>query len=133
MNELRRLTIGHPAPETEGEDLEGRPMKLSDYRGQVVLLIFWGECGGCRPQTPPLLKLLERLKGKPFAIVGGVATMIWPVEKRSLRNQAWFGRRFETAGPAPSQRPGTTTYGLRSTSLMARASSDTATSRIMVK
>jgi len=70
LDELRRLTIGKPAPDTEGQDLDGRPLKLSDYRGRVVMLIFWGERGGCRPQIPPLLKLLDRHNGKPFAIVG---------------------------------------------------------------
>jgi len=33
---------GSPAPETAGEDLDGVPFRLSDYRGQVVLLDFWG-------------------------------------------------------------------------------------------
>jgi thiol-disulfide isomerase/thioredoxin len=70
LNDLLRLIIGKPAPEMEGEDLEGRPLRLSDYRGQTVLLNFWGECGGCRPEVPPLQKLLEQFKGKPFAIVG---------------------------------------------------------------
>ena len=70
LAELQRLTIGKPAPETQGQDFEGDPIKLGDYRGNVVLLIFWGQCGGCRPQVPPLLELLDRLKGKPFAIVG---------------------------------------------------------------
>jgi peroxiredoxin len=70
LSELCRLTIGSPAPETEGQDLEGRPLKLSDYRGKVVLLIFWGKCGGCRPEVPPLLKLLDHLNNQPFAILG---------------------------------------------------------------
>ena len=34
--------IGRPAPEIEGEDLDGNPFKLSDYRGKVVVLDFWG-------------------------------------------------------------------------------------------
>jgi hypothetical protein len=34
--------IGMEAPEISGEDLEGAPFKLSDYRGKVVLLDFWG-------------------------------------------------------------------------------------------
>ena len=34
--------IGKPAPEIEGEDIDGKPMKLSDFRGKVVLLDFWG-------------------------------------------------------------------------------------------
>lgn len=33
---------GLPAPEIAGEDLDGVPLRLSDYRGKVVLLDFWG-------------------------------------------------------------------------------------------
>jgi hypothetical protein len=40
--ELRNLTIGKVAPEIEGEDLDGEHFKLSDYRGKVVVLDFWG-------------------------------------------------------------------------------------------
>jgi hypothetical protein len=36
------LNIGQVAPEIEGEDLEGKHFKLSDYRGKVVVLDFWG-------------------------------------------------------------------------------------------
>jgi hypothetical protein len=32
-----------PAPEIAGEDLDGVPFRLSDYRGKVVLLDFWGD------------------------------------------------------------------------------------------
>ena len=41
LSELRRLTLGKPAPEIEGEDLDGQPLRLSDYRGKVVVLVFW--------------------------------------------------------------------------------------------
>ena len=34
--------VGMLAPEIEGEDLDGVPFKLSDYRGKVVVLDFWG-------------------------------------------------------------------------------------------
>jgi hypothetical protein len=40
--ELRHLSVGKPAPEIEAEDLDGTKFKLSDYRGKVVLLDFWG-------------------------------------------------------------------------------------------
>ena len=39
---LRHLAIGKTAPEIEGEDLDGKKLKLSDFRGKVVLLDFWG-------------------------------------------------------------------------------------------
>jgi hypothetical protein len=41
--ELRHLTVGKQAPEIEGEDQDGKRFKLSDYRGQVVLIDFWSE------------------------------------------------------------------------------------------
>jgi hypothetical protein len=40
--ELENLRIGMVAPEIEGEDLDGKPLKLSDYHGKVVVLDFWG-------------------------------------------------------------------------------------------
>jgi len=70
LSDLRRLTIGKPAPDTEGIDLDGQKMKLSDYRGKVVVLVIWGGCGGCRPDVPPLRSLLQRLADKPFAVIG---------------------------------------------------------------
>ena len=35
--------IGQTAPEIEGEDIDGQRFKLSDYRGKVVVLDFWGD------------------------------------------------------------------------------------------
>jgi thiol-disulfide isomerase/thioredoxin len=69
--EIRNLGIGKTVPEISGEDLDGRPMKLSDYRGKVVVLEFWGEwCVDCRGMYPQLRSLVKRLEGKPFAVVG---------------------------------------------------------------
>jgi len=41
-NQTAGPAIGKPAPEISGEDLDGQQFKLSDYRGKVVLLDFWG-------------------------------------------------------------------------------------------
>jgi hypothetical protein len=38
---IRNLSIGDEAPDIEGQDQDGTPLKLSDYRGKVVLLDFW--------------------------------------------------------------------------------------------
>ena len=40
--ELHFLALGKVVPEVEGEDGDGKTFKLSDYRGKVVLLDFWG-------------------------------------------------------------------------------------------
>jgi len=40
--ELKNLQIGMPVPDIEAEDIDGVSFKLSDYRGKVVMLDFWG-------------------------------------------------------------------------------------------
>ncbi len=40
--ELRYLAVGMTPPDIEGEDIDGKKFKLSDYRGKVVVLDFWG-------------------------------------------------------------------------------------------
>jgi hypothetical protein len=40
--ERRHLQVGKQAPGIEGVDLEGKKFRLSDYRGKVVVLDFWG-------------------------------------------------------------------------------------------
>ena len=39
---IRHLSVGKVAPDIKGEDIDGDPFKLSDYRGKVVMLTFWG-------------------------------------------------------------------------------------------
>ena len=40
--EMENLQVGCTAPEIEGKDTDDVPFKLSDYRGKVVMLDFWG-------------------------------------------------------------------------------------------
>ena len=41
--DLEHLAVGLPAPEMTGEDADGKKMRLSDYRGKVVLISFFGD------------------------------------------------------------------------------------------
>ncbi|MEL7498888.1 MAG: redoxin domain-containing protein [Planctomycetota bacterium] len=41
--EIRFLSIGKVAPDIEGKDFDGESFKLSDYRGKVVVIDFWGD------------------------------------------------------------------------------------------
>ena len=51
-------------------DLDGKPVKLSDYRGKVVLVNFWATwCPPCRREMPSMERLSQRLKGQPFVIL----------------------------------------------------------------
>ena len=71
LDDLLNLAVGKPAPGIEGVDMDGKPLKLSDQKGKVVVLVFWGTwCGPCMAQVPEERKLVERLKGQPFALLG---------------------------------------------------------------
>ncbi|HEV3136467.1 MAG TPA: TlpA disulfide reductase family protein [Pirellulales bacterium] len=71
LDEIRNLAIGKPSPEIDGVGLDGQPLKLSDYRGKVVVLVFWGSwCGPCVADIPHERELVERLKGRPFVLLG---------------------------------------------------------------
>lgn len=71
LAELRDLKVGRAAPEVAGKDADGRDFRLSDYLGRVVVLSFSGNwCGPCRAAYPHERDLMERLKGRPFALLG---------------------------------------------------------------
>jgi thiol-disulfide isomerase/thioredoxin len=65
-----KIAPGNPVPEVEGTTPDGKQVKLSSYRGKVVLLDFWATwCGPCRAMIPHEREMVEKLKGKPFALV----------------------------------------------------------------
>ncbi len=72
LDAMLNLAVGKPAPEIEGVDIDGKPLKLSDYRGKVVMLVFWGSwCGPCMALVPHERELaLNDSKGQPFALLG---------------------------------------------------------------
>jgi thiol-disulfide isomerase/thioredoxin len=74
LAELRGLSVGKVAPEIEGVDVGGRPFKLSDYRGKVVVLDFSGTwCGYCKQMYPHFREIVERFKDRPFVLLGVMA------------------------------------------------------------
>jgi thiol-disulfide isomerase/thioredoxin len=69
--EVKYLQPGKVAPDIEGTDVNGKRMKLSDQRGKVVMLVFWGSwCGPCMAEVPHERKLMAAYSGRPFTVVG---------------------------------------------------------------
>jgi peroxiredoxin len=61
---------GGLAPDFTLNDLSGRPVKLSSFRGKVVLVNFWGTfCPPCREEIPSLVRLNQSMRGKPFQLL----------------------------------------------------------------
>ncbi|PAE22860.1 MULTISPECIES: TlpA disulfide reductase family protein [Bacillaceae] len=64
------LEKGNLAPDFQLTDMEGNPVKLSDYRGKAVLLNFWASwCPPCRAEMPHMEKLYKKYKDKNFDIL----------------------------------------------------------------
>ena len=71
IDEMENLVAGKPAPAIDGTGMDGKPLKLSDYRGKVVMLVFWGTwCGPCMQEVHHERELAERFKGRPFTLLG---------------------------------------------------------------
>ncbi len=52
-------------------DLSGKEWKLTDHRGEVVLLNFWATwCDPCREETPGIVRLANQYRGKGLAVAG---------------------------------------------------------------
>ena len=104
LKNLPDLKVGRPAPPIAAAALDGRPMALADYHGQVVLLVFWGSwCGPCMRMVPHERELAERYRGKPFVLLGvncgdthevATATM----EQQQMSWRCWWDGE-ETRGP----------------------------------
>jgi peroxiredoxin len=57
-------------PSVEGRTVEGKPFRLSQLRGKVVLVMFWSTgCAVCRDKMPELRQNYEGWSGKPFEMV----------------------------------------------------------------
>ena len=64
---------GQPVPALTLPDLDGKPHRLSDYRGHRVLLNFWASwCGPCLDEMPALNRAAAKF-GEQGAIVVGIA------------------------------------------------------------
>ena len=63
--------VGDVAPDFDLETLDGGRFRLSDWRGQPVLLNFWASwCGPCRREVPALIRALDEHRATGLTIVG---------------------------------------------------------------
>jgi cytochrome c biogenesis protein CcmG, thiol:disulfide interchange protein DsbE len=59
-----------PAPDITVKSMDGKDIKLSDYKGKVVMLNFWATwCPPCREEIPSMMNLQKQMEGKPFQML----------------------------------------------------------------
>lgn len=64
-NEPPTPALGYPAPDFELPDLNGNPVRLSQFRGRPVLLNFWATwCPPCRKEMPDLQAFSQKYSGR---------------------------------------------------------------------
>ncbi len=75
------------APDFALKDSDGRTVRLSDYRGKVVLLNFWATwCAPCRIEIPWFIEMEQQNKAQGFAVIGiAMDDDGWKVVKPFLR------------------------------------------------
>ncbi len=85
IDAARATSLGAMAPDFTQNDVNDKPVKLSDFKGKYVLVDFWASwCGPCRGENPNVVKAFNAYKDKNFTVLG--VSLDQPGKK-----DAWLG------------------------------------------
>lgn len=89
------LNVGAPAPDFAFPGLDGKMVKLTDYRGKVVFINIWATwCPPCVEEMPSMQKLYKELEGKGFEILAV------SIDSLGLKVVAPFVKKYKLTFPA---------------------------------
>lgn len=111
------VLVGMEAPDIALADTAGVTRRLSDLRGQVVLIDFWASwCGPCRAENPNVVRVYQKYHDKGFEIFSVSLDnnrgkwlqaiekdhLIWPNHVSDLRGWSSAGGKLYSIGSIPA-------------------------------
>jgi peroxiredoxin len=98
---LKESGTRQEAPDFELKDVNGKSVKLSDFRGKVVMIDFWATwCGPCRLEIPWFMDFERKYKDQGFVVIGvAMDDEGWPavkpfVEKMKMNYRVGLGNDY---------------------------------------
>lgn len=86
---VKQIAVGAEAPDFTLQSMDGKEVKLSDFKGKKVYLKFWASwCGPCRKSMPELMELAAK-KDRDFEILSVIAPGLQG-EKTVEQFPKWF-------------------------------------------
>ena len=86
---VQQIAVGKEAPDFTLQSMDGKEVKLSDYKGKKVYLKFWASwCGPCKKSMPELMELVAK-PDRDFEILSVIAPGIQG-EKTVEQFPQWF-------------------------------------------
>lgn len=99
--ELKNLRIGSIAPEVVVPTLDGRELRLTDYRGRVLLVVFWGYgFGGTRSLASLLERFTEVMPEDRFTVLGANTDEISEALRERVREEGLGWDHVYLDGPS---------------------------------
>jgi len=89
LNQIGEVSSRRPAPAFVLTDTSGAPIRLSDYKGRVLLLNFWATwCHGCKTEIPWYMDFKDKYGKLGFEVVGAsMDDQGWKVVKPFVKSK----------------------------------------------